>query len=766
MAAIYDDLVASKDLARFFLPLSKALAGTIATAWAAGVRRLYLGRAARVRFSLLGLALQLAACRPGGAPVPAQHPPAPPSASRAEGAPIGTPRALSGIALPPRPARAPRHDPDALPAAGPEVPSERRALQVSDGVERLVDADEARRRGLTVVDLSDGWAPVIFADGTGPAGEPLANAYRRVFVGLANDQTDADGQPLGAPSPFDLGKNFLELLGIPPSLSVLGARISADAARDCRAVDPAKLLAVNEIPTWGASTEERELGRAEARARRLRAALGQAAGSSAGTGARSGQAAPPITPARDLLARDLEAHRRFEAERAAFGEVEKRMVCEGLLAARGSHRAGRYDTVLRAAVLAFQQKHAVMAQGDLTRATLQAMARAPVELDFAALRRTLAERAVHSASILEDGSAIGEDGQAATYLGQDGQRHPVPDLVASATEALMVALDLENPGDAVDFFRRHGPDDFRSLRAVARFPALPEYHAAGRDLELSAEIDRGDVWYDFPFDARGIRLPQPREHFPTFTLFVRWRGERVPLVRWRTTVGGWRSEVASDAQEYYAYKGSDVGPRVWRHLVAAPVWIPPPTAPLGGMIKEKRVNGAFVKVTNYDEVGPGSLSAYGLVAAIHEQMRVGPGGGVSFADNGIRTHGSFDYLSLRGRFSHGCHRLYNNMAVRLFSFVLSHHRARTIGTLPLDYRRTFFAGGELFDLRLPARGFYYELEPPIPIETRAGTIRGVRQTPVTGYVRKPGIHYRAVASATVPAMSDSPDSKASGGGEP
>jgi hypothetical protein len=642
-------------------------------------------------------------------------------------------------------------------------------VQVSDGAERLVDADEARRRGLTVVDLSDGWAPAIFADGTGSSGEPLANAYRRVFVGLASDQTDGDGQPLGPPSAFDLGKNFLELLGIPPALSVLGARITADAARDCRAVDPAKLLAVNEIPTWGSASEEKELGRAAARARRLRAALGQAVGASAGAGAGpgagsgSGPGSAQVSPA---LSRDLEAHRRFEAERAAFGEVEKRMTCEGLLAARGSHKAGRYDTVLRAAVLAFQQKHALMAQGDLTRATLQAMARAPVDLDFAALRRTLAERAVHAASIIEDGSAVAEDGKAATYLGQDGQRHPVPDLVASATEALMAALDLEAPGDAVDFFGRHGPEDFRSLRVVARFPELPEYHAAGRDLELSAEIDRGDVWYDFPFDARGVRLPQPRAHFPTFSLFVRWRGERVPLVRWRTTVGGWRSEVASDGQEYYAYKGSDVGPRVWRHLVAAPVWIPPPTAPLGGMIKEKRVNGAFVKVTNYDEVGPGFLSAYGLVAAIHEQMRVGPGGGVSFADNGIRTHGSFDYLSLRGRFSHGCHRLYNNMAVRLFSFVLSHHRARTIGTLPLDYRRTFFAGGELFDLRLPARGFYYELEPPIPIETREGTIRGVRQTPFTGYVRKPGIRYRAVASAAVPAMSDSPDSKASGGGEP
>ena len=64
-----------------------------------------------------------------------------------------------------------------------------------------------------------------------------------------------------------------------------------------------------------------------------------------------------------------------------------------------------------------------------------------------------------------------------------------------------------------------------------------------------------------------MRLPQPRERFPQLTLFVKWRGERVPLVRWRTTVGGWRAELASDGQEYYRYKGSDVGPRVWRHIV-------------------------------------------------------------------------------------------------------------------------------------------------------------------------------------------------------
>ena len=181
-------------------------------------------------------------------------------------------------------------------------------------------------------------------------------------------------------------------------------------------------------------------------------------------------------------------------------------------------------------------------------------------------------------------------------------------------------------------------------------------------------------------------------------------------MRWRTTVGGWRSELADDGQEYLRYKGSDVGPRVWRHVVAAPVWIRPASTPLSGFIKEKWVNGAIVKVTNYDEVGPGYLSAYGLVAGIHVQPR-GQAVRMFYFDNGIRTHGTFDYTSLRGRFSHGCHRLENHLAVRLFSFVLRHRTMKPLGTMPLNMRQRFFAGGEVFDLRLLSRGLLLRARP-------------------------------------------------------
>jgi len=608
----------------------------------------------------------------------------------------------------------------------------------------------ARARGLTIVDLSDGWTPRVLADHPGPKGTTLENPYRPIYTGLASDRGDGDGQPLAAGE-----RNYLELYGVPPTLSVLRRRFLEDSRRTCASsIDADALLGVDEIPTWGATSEQKELTK-----RRLRASKLEAARAAAGV-----KTLEELAEKDPRTARDVKEQLAFVAERAAFAEAEKRLACEGLMDP-AKHKAGSYDTAMRTAMLAFQQKHAVMDQADIKRTTLEALARPPLENDMRALGRVLTERAMHAAGFIEDGSVNDEAGASsksvvgATYLGADGSRHPVPDLATASREAMLARLGIATPADAVAFFRRHARADFAWLKAAVRLPAPPEYY--GPQMDLFAEIDRGDVWYDFPFSPAGVRLPQPRTRFPTFTLYVKWRGERVPLVRWRTTVGGWRQELASDGQEYYRYKGSDVGPRVWRHIVAAPVWIPPTSSPLTSMVKEKRVNGMFVKVTNYDETGPGYLSAYGLAAAIHEEMRRGPEG-PTFFDNGIRTHGSFDYMSLRGRFSHGCHRLYNNLAVRMFSFVLAHHRHRITGPLALDYRRTFWWKGDLFDMRLPNRGFYFELEPPIPVETLEGRVRGKQQAPIGGYVCKPGVRY---AAAKPPAPADTIDSKA-GGAEP
>lgn len=655
---------------------------------------------------------------------------------------LNAPVVLTVPAVPPKP------DVDALPARS-GLPSDRRAIQVVAGAERIVDASEAQVRGQTIVDLSDDWSPYIFQDGNASDGALLPNRYRTVFVGLANDRSDGDGRPL---PPGE--RNYLELYGVPPSLSVLRARFLADAERTCEAsVDNAKMLAVDAIETFGHTTEKKEATKHHLRRLRLESAREKAGVATLEELAK--------TDAR--YAGDVKAHLRVEAERASFAEVEKRLACEGLMDA-AKHKSGIYDAVMRNAVVDFQQKNAIFAQADLTRTTLEALAQPLQSNNLAALRRVLAERAAHAGGFIEDGTASSffpppkrkQAARVATYKTADGHDEAVPDLVGQATDAVMERLGLRSPEDALAFFRRHAEADFRWLRTAVRFPALPEYY--GPHMDLAVEIDRGDVWYDFPFDKKGNRVPQPRDKFPTMTVFVRWRGEKVPLVSWRTTIGGWRSELASDGQEYYRYKDSDVGARVWRHIVAAPVWLPPASSPMGGMVKTKWVAGGYPKVVNYDETGPGYLSAYGLVAGIHEQAKARANGTV-YLDNGIRTHGSFDYLSLRGRFSHGCHRLYNNLAVRLFSFVLKHRKAKVLGSMALDFRRVFYWDGEIFEMRLPTRGFYFQLEPPLPVETLKGRIKGALKSPVPDYVQKPGVKYEAAMSPLAPS---GPESKAGG----
>jgi hypothetical protein len=99
--------------------------------------------------------------------------------------------------------------------------------------------------------------------------------------------------------------------------------------------------------------------------------------------------------------------------------------------------------------------------------------------------------------------------------------------------------------------------------------------------------------------------------------------------------------------------------------------------------------------------------------------------------------------------------------VRLFSFVLKHRHANVLGSMALGFRRTFYWDGEVYEMRLPTRGFYYELDPALPVETLKGDIAGQLQQPVTGYVRKPGVTY---ASSKLPSAPTGPESKAGGGG--
>ncbi len=612
-------------------------------------------------------------------------------------------------------------------AARDDLPPARRALIVVNGAERWVDAQAIEAAGYTLVDLRDDWTPSIFAQERTPEGVPLPNRYRRVLLGLANDRLDNDGEPL-APGE----KNYLELYGVFPSLSVLRARFLQDATHPCQDEQSASALeaveTVKYVPPERARREAQRLAwevkQLEKARRRAKLATLQ-----------------ELAAAQPKLAAKLAFVQKRQAEQTALGAVEKRLACEKLFPLDKKHTPGVYDDAMRLAVRRFQQKQMIYEANFLHRRTVDALARPLLDNDYDSLVRALRERVVSAAGIIEDGTG-------------GTKSHPVPDLVEQYTQIALQQLGLTDTKAALAFFQRHPAEQFRTLQAAIKLPPRPEYYSPNMD--LSIVVDRGDVWYDLPFGPDGHFRPRARSRYPHLMLFVTYNGERIMLARWRTTIGGWRAEQATNGYEYFRYKGSDVGPRVIRQVVSGPVWIAPESTPIRSLIKGKTVNGRRTAIVNYDELGPGYLSAYGLVAGYF----VVPGqNGRPDWDNGVRAHGSSDYLSIYSAngYSHGCHRLPNHIAIRLYSFILGHRTKQVAGDQPLNFARQFLKGNTVYEIRIPSRGFMYVLDPPLPVNVLEGRIRGAQKTPILGYVPKPDTEYPPGPPPPVP---NSPEAKA------
>jgi hypothetical protein len=638
---------------------------------------------------------------------------------------------------------------------------------------RTATVEAARREGLLVVDLSDEWAPFIFSNGDGDGKRSKPNPYRKTFVTLANDRATPEelflespagqaavvstvpaalrSQEPGTWSPdeqhalerarrtvvTERSPSFLEVYGIPPTLSVLARRVARDAAKTCYgSIDSGALRALDaEI-----GFQSREQARVE-----YEQAVGDAAWVSEGLaalGENAGEWAPEAATAK-LRAEDagidlarLDRYQRGQKRLLAVRAVQDRLVCEGLLSPE-RFTPGAFDLATHLALAEFERENAIFGWGFVSGETKEALLRSPSELHLDTLHRILAERVADAAGIVEDGSAS-KGAEAASYVDEAGRTQPVPNLIGEFVAALASAMQITTPDDMAAFLRGFADGGFARFAVAFRPPPLPPYYAPVMD--LTAEIDRGDVWYDPPLDARGKPRAQARQRYPSFTLFVSWRGQKIPLVRWRTTIGSWRSELGADGHVYLRYKNSDVGPRIWKNIVAAPVWVPPDGTPAKDLLIKKvfdRRRGA-VDVVNTELMGPGFASAYGLVMAIH--LKKLENGGLF--DNQIRTHGSVDYTSIARRFSHGCHRLVNNRAVRLFDFVLRHRKFVRLGNRAVDgAKRRFSYRGHRYEYALTTRGYYFDLRPPLPVNVLEGRLLGAATQPIRQYVRKPGIDY-------------------------
>jgi len=660
----------------------------------------------------------------------------------------------------------------------------RPVIAYRDGVATETTEPQAQKDGLTVIDLSNYWVPFLFSEQDSPSAPRLKNDFRPIFRKLANNwfyesrteaaarevverhrasaraakmaelkaagmsdadiakelgiEADAGVDGIEAPDAGDLPESgvgdedhFLEVYGIPPSLSVLRKRALEEVDSPCfndvdyeriRRFEGAIAYRSNE-----AAKDEAQKGRTFVR--QMRAAM-----------EKLGVATPEellAHPANKLSAGLVSQALRYEA----LVEAQKQLKCENLFPPESSKPiAGGLDWKTHTALSAFERKNRIFAWGIFGEETALALGKTPKERLNDAFLRIIAERVADAAGIIEDGTARAEDGSPAKYKDEKGAEHDVPNLIAEYSALLLKHMGLGTPDKVEAFLEGHDDAFFDKLFVAIPLSEKPPYY--GPNMDLHSVIDRGDVWYDYPVTPDGRDRTFPRKRMPMNTLYVRWNGQDIPLVTTNTTIGSWRTELAPDGYEYYKYKESDVGPRVWKDIVAGPVWMPPDTTPMQDLIKPFQYKGRQVMVPNYDEMGPWYASAYGLVAAFHMRPIPRKNGTVDYWDNGIRSHGSVDYNSILRRYSHGCHRLYNHIAIRMFDFVLKHRPYTRVGQVPGSYgKKVELDNGDTYQVSLNTRGYKFELITPVDVDVLTGRIRGKQRTPIEGYMPKPGEEY-------------------------
>lgn len=578
---------------------------------------------------------------------------------------------------------------------------------------------------LSVIDLRDEWAPYLFSEDAS-LGEIGRQPYRPVYLALADERLDE------VPDSLD-HERFVELFGITPTFRVLIERLSEDERHACHsAVDNTAIeeLSYTLRPWVPTADQQRERLRT---VRYLRTRLARAA-EEEGLSDMSGLAE------HERWGPHYAKLLRVGKVVAAIEAVQDHLLCDGLVGGRHRYERGVFDWRTAGPLAKYQRRHLIVSGGALDEATRRSLQLESRTEDFAATLRALRERVIDATGLIEDGSAarmwkdvLGMPLDAEEFrfdAGQPAADNPAQDLVAPATEAAARALGLTSPTAALEQLRAirergHG-------RVAIRLPPRPDYYSG--EMELRAEIARGDVYYRFPYTREGRRLPERVEQRPVLTLYTRHEGQDVALVRWPTTIGGWKPERNASGGTGLKYKLSYVGERVWRDVIAAPAWLPPPSTPDDDLLR--RANGRMVP--NYGLFGPGYRSAYGLAMLMHHRVLPprdpsadpeSPDSQPRFYDQGIRVHGSVSYRSMTNGSSHGCHRLFNHLAVRLASFVLRHRSFVRHGQITVRYRRKVRG----HDFRITSRGYRYELTPPVPIEVLEGRIRGNVTTPITGF---------------------------------
>jgi hypothetical protein len=625
----------------------------------------------------------------------------------------------------------------ATPAPPPDSP-----IMVVDGgrFTGQTTAEEARRSGLTVVDLSDDWLPYVFSE-TPDKPQPL----RPYLIDLANGRFRPGGKYSRARE-----DRFFEAFGISPSLNYMRKRLADRQRHAChaRVKDGVleELSAKNVIP---AEELEKVPNPDPATAKET----------------------PMITTGRTISPRPLTA-----TEKRAVIAMQAHLRCEDLLSKKAN--AGRMDGRTAEGLKVYQRLQMIADSGAIDPATRGALLGDSREQDFRALLRALRERVVDATGLLEDGSAAGAQVEvqgrlidteefrsvpaqadkappAPPVASAQGQTRlaaaeapakeapgkapanivPAPDLIGAATQIASQALGWSSP-DAVLASALVAPPAAKKggrkapprkglmplpTSVAIKLPPPPAYHSA--KMELRAEIDRGEVDLVRPkLDKEGHKKWKPPvADRPTLTLYAKAGDHEVALGRWPTTIGGWKTFEKSDGTMALKYKESVTGDALWPEVLATPTWHPAAGMPTRRLLVKR--GDTFEPKTEI--IGPGYHAAYGLVAIVHHQiMGRQENGEPDLMDLRIRTHGTPGYRSVKRGESNGCHRLHNYVALRVAAFLVKHHENTRDGLVPEDYVRNVEYKGQKIALESETKGYRFKLTPPVPVTILSGDIRG------------------------------------------
>ena len=633
------------------------------------------------------------------------------------------PSAPDAAAVPPRP----KH---ALPTEPTEPPPPELLSPVDlwkDGKPSgRVDAQGPEAKHSVFLDLGEGWTPNLFSHGVGEKGEPYEHKFRPVYLALARGEFKKD-------DPFyDRAREdkYLELYGIMPTLDILRKRLHWALSLECsRELDLSAITNFNGVVSYINPEESLRVRERYLVARRYAEKAMAAQGV-------SDAALVDMEKLKEGEQREVRYYLKNHDDHEAIRAAQERLSCEGYFKGKGKWVKGAFDWATHEALAEFERRHRVYSWGAMGPDTLAALRMDTAQVEHETVVRVLTERAIHAFGAIEDGSINKGEKNAVTFTGADGKQHPVPNLEAELRSAVIKAFGLNDPASTAVFLDSLGQLESDGHMYVAiPGPERPEYHSS--DMDLSVVIDRGDVWYDFPYDEAGNEKPQPVSRRPQTTLLVNYLGQKIPIARFGTTIGGWRSELIDDLV-WWKYKGSPWGEVLWDEIVSAPVWLPPSTTPPRDLLKRRvdRKPGESKWEPNVHETGPSYASAYGLVAAYHRPFVSRDGNVRVTGDEGIRSHGSVDYMSIMRRHSHGCHRLHNHLAVRLFSFLVSHRPHVREGHQPTNWHMPLVYEEEQHAIQIKQGGYVFKLLKPIFVTVEEGRVRGKVERPVTTAIPK------------------------------